>query len=317
MKIKAYIPSAGEYDIVWEKYRAFVVADVSENAKANGAWSSPQHWVNEKAGYYSLRTPRAGSSSQVLCASHEGLRDWYYTHGGGCDMGLRVAFNLIYNPESSLVKGCEMVTRECKICCTKEKPENRDDKNLITIKSTAPVFEFDGKKCLWLNKEACEAGETAIMQCWTLDIVDSAKYFGVGNIDFGEATELIEQCQSQFSEEALEQMVTVEMSKKDDYEKASISFEDLPTYLFEEKNADKLEIIKDEKIKELEASFDGTRASVKEAKEIIKSINEKIDREHRKINKGKEKSEKEALQNRADFNKTLNRLRKNGSSKGD
>jgi len=85
--------------------------------------------------------------------------------------------------------------------------------------------KFGGKECIWLNKEKCESGKDKTMKLWTLELIDLAMPFdrkGKHN-DWGKATELREQCESELiagcTKEELDMLVTVKMSSVDGYEK--------------------------------------------------------------------------------------------------
>jgi len=59
--LNAYIPSAGEYDQYFKKFRAFMSAKRSKKAEKNGAWENSDYGK----GYYFLRTAFVGSSTNV------------------------------------------------------------------------------------------------------------------------------------------------------------------------------------------------------------------------------------------------------------
>ena len=56
--MNAYIPSAGEYDQYFKKFRAFMSANLSEKARKNVAFENSDY----KKGYYFTRTAFPGSS---------------------------------------------------------------------------------------------------------------------------------------------------------------------------------------------------------------------------------------------------------------
>ncbi len=214
LREKVYIPSASEYDAARRKYLAFMGAKLSEKARNDGAGESDDYI----AGYFFLRSPFLGSTDRVYCGHDDAARDWYYASASNA--GLRVAFNLIYNPECDLVRGCRMETRKALVW----NPENGKDE---TVESTAPIVKFGKYDCIWLNKEECESaytkGETAVMQLWTLDLVAKAEPFAENDDhnDYAKAKKLRAQCESLFTEEELAEMVEVEMSSEDGYEKAT------------------------------------------------------------------------------------------------
>ena len=63
--MNAYIPSAGEYDQYFKKFRAFMNANLSEKARKNGAFESEKY----KKGCYFLRTAFVCSSCEVVLAT--------------------------------------------------------------------------------------------------------------------------------------------------------------------------------------------------------------------------------------------------------
>lgn len=222
--LKAYIPSASEYDNVWSKFRAYMGAKLSKKAKNNGTWENDTF----KTGYFFLRSALVGSSNGVYYGNAGGTRASGYSGSNGA--GLRVAFNLIYNPECNLVKGCKQEKRTAVVY------ENGDggpvyDGNGKTkeITSNGDIITLaNGTKCLWLNREECERGEAKTMQFWTLNLVDCAVPFDEnGNHnDWSKATKLQNQCENwlkeNLSEEEKKMVVPVEMSDKNGYEKATI-----------------------------------------------------------------------------------------------
>ena len=138
-----------------------------------------------------------------------------------CDtyIGLRVSFQLIYNPENSIAKSCKTKTQTSSVW----------DGYEHKVTDEAPIVMFGGKECIWLNKEECGSGKDKTMKLWTLELVDCAKPFykngkETSHNDFGKAKELLEQCESALVEgctkEELDMLVTVKMSKEDGYEKA-------------------------------------------------------------------------------------------------
>lgn len=217
--LDAYIPSAGEYDKHWDKFRAFIGAKLSAKAKKQGAYENDTY----KNGWYFLRTPLAGSFNGVSYGIPDGTRVWNYTRI--IDAGLRVAFQLIYNPECNLVKGCKTMTQTSKVWDDVKGKVYSGNGKEIKVTSEAPIIEFGGKKCIWLNKDECEKGIDKTMKCWTLELIERAVPFDKdGNHnDFGKAKELIVQCESALKEgcskEELDMLVKVRMRKEDNYVK--------------------------------------------------------------------------------------------------
>ena len=214
LREKVYIPSKSEYDAARRKYLAFMGAKLSEKARNDGAYESDDY----KAGYFFLRSSFLGYLDRVYYGNSSATRFWYFTHDPLA--GLRVAFNLIYNPECDLVRGCRMETRKARVWNSRK----RQDK---TVESTAPIIKFGKYDCIWLNKEECEAayakGEKVAMQLWTLDLVAKAEPFAENNDhnDYAKAEKLRAQCKKMFTKKELDQMVEVEMSSEDGYEKAT------------------------------------------------------------------------------------------------
>ncbi len=223
LRLKAYIPSATEYAMAWEKYQAFMGAELSEEARKNGAYEGNTALPLTTKGIFFLRS-QAGTPTGFCYGLELGIRLGFGKYN---DMaGLRIAFNLIYNSESNLVKDCTDEYR-LSLVSSHGSCDFRVNSSVDDTESTAPIITLtNGTKCLWLNKDECESGRDKTMQLWTLDIVDRANTFNNGkNSDWGSAVELHDQCakwiEKNLSEEEKKMIVPVEMSSKDGYEKAA------------------------------------------------------------------------------------------------
>ncbi len=290
--LNAYIPSAGEYDIYFNKFIAFMGAKLSEKAKKNGTYSDDTY----DAGNYFLRTALAWSSDKVFYGCYNGARDWSFSDRKGA--GLRVAFQLIYNPENSLVKGCQTKT-QTSLVYDNGKPEYTGNGERKEVTSKAPIVMFGGKECIWLNKEECESGKDKTMKLWTLELVDCAKPYYIDgkeepNNDFGKAKALLEQCESALVEgctkEELDMLVTVKMSKEDNYEKVEPILEKAKAN--EEKTVEGLfeallnnEIDEETLRKGLKEISKTEREKEGASKETAKALETKIAREAKQFNK--------------------------------
>ncbi len=213
------LPSEADYQEIIKKFPAFVSASLSEKAKKDGAHENSDY----KAGYYFTRTALPGSSGRVECVNIGG--DLYCYNRYNTDAGLRVALQIIYNPECNLVKGCKEVSRTAEIW---------DKKKGATVKTTskAPVVIFGNKPYIVLNLEECvkkyKKGNTAIMRLVSLELIARAKLFDRDEKtnDYGSkaAKELRQQCEDEALEFATEEekkmLVKVSLSEKDGYEKA-------------------------------------------------------------------------------------------------
>ena len=62
LKLDAYIPSKGEYEKYFDKFRAFMSADLSEKADEQGAYHDE---VYEGKGWYPLRSALSGSADRL------------------------------------------------------------------------------------------------------------------------------------------------------------------------------------------------------------------------------------------------------------
>ncbi len=205
-----------EYEKYFDEFRAFMSADVSNRARNNGTFVSRYF---EGKGTYFLRSAVKDFPTLVECGSHIG---GLFSHD--CDTssnGLRIAFNLIYNPNSDIVKNCKTIYQETEVVDCEENHQT-------WVSSYAPIVKFGGHKCIWLNKEDCEKGVAQTMDLWTLKLVDRAVPFNKnkdGINDFALAEDLIEQCYSVLTKdctpEELDMIVPVDMSSKDGYEKAT------------------------------------------------------------------------------------------------
>ncbi len=211
-----YVPSTSEYDKYFEKFRAFMSADVSAKAKEQGAWVSDNY---KGKGYFPMRSPLPGSSYGVSYGDTDGTLAWIF--GTHLHAGLRVALNLIYNPDSSLVKGCKYL-KQTSLVCDEETDED------IKVTSTAPIITVDGTQFIWLNKEDCEVGTAKTMELWSLELVERAEAFDVAgdHNDYAKSEKLRAQCNrfvwdlAQKNAEFKELLVPVKISSEDDYQTA-------------------------------------------------------------------------------------------------
>ncbi len=213
----AYVPSASEYDKYFKKFRAFMPADVSAVANKQGAWVSDNY---KGKGYFPMRSPLPGSSNGVCYGIDYGFRvcGGFSKHD---DAGLRVALNLIYDPQCNLVKGCKTLTQTSLVY----DKQTGDD---IKVTSTAPIITVDGTKFIWLNKEECENGTAKTMELWSLELVERAEAFDEAgdHNDYAKSEKLRAQCNrfvedlAQKDAEFKELLVPVKMSSEDDYETA-------------------------------------------------------------------------------------------------
>ena len=230
LKLDAYIPSKGEYKKYFTKFRAFMSADVSENAKEEKAFCSSEF---KGKGWYRLRSPVSSSADSIYCGDECGCLN--YESYDDLFAGLRVAFKIIYNPNSSLVKGCRIEKRTTLVY-------KKAKKNTINVTSSAPIVRFGGKDCIWLNKEDCESGKSKVMELWTLDLIeramsfDDTEPFGLHEEtnDFAKAKKLIKQCDRVLKEnctkEEIDMIVPVQMSSEDNYEKTTPIYENEDDY---------------------------------------------------------------------------------------
>lgn len=168
-----------------------------------------------------MRTALARSSSRVYYGHDDGTRGW--SDSRIANAGLRVAFQLIYNPESKLVKGCEEMEQESLVFEDENGPEYSGDGQQKKIKGKAPIVVFGGKKCIWLNKEECESGKDKTMKLWTLELIAKAEPIsekGTHN-RFAKARKLVNQCTDELldgaNNEEKAMLIKVHMSGKDDY----------------------------------------------------------------------------------------------------
>ena len=139
LKLDAYIPSKGEYEKYFNKFRAFMSADVSEKAKEQGAYCDENY--NGKGCLYPLRSALA--ITKVYYGYSAGRLTWDCSY----DMraGLRVAFKVIYNPDSSLVKGCRTEKRTTLVHDVYDEKEKKN----IDVTSSAPIVKFWGGKIVY------------------------------------------------------------------------------------------------------------------------------------------------------------------------
>lgn len=213
--VEVYLPSTLEYHKYSKKFMAFIVAEISKKAKRQGAFGNKDYNNN---GYYFFRSAHTGTSHStinVAYGSSTGTYEWY-----DCDnsrAGIRPMFQLIYNPESRVVKSFREIYKTTSIW------DSRGMKKEITGK--APIVIFGGKEYVWLNKEECENGIETAMVCWSLELPERAVPFDKSRThnDFAKAKELRVQAERIVKEnctkEELLMLVAVRMTKTDNYEK--------------------------------------------------------------------------------------------------
>lgn len=213
INLKAYIPSANEFDELKEKFPAFASANVSEKAKMQGTVFSD---VYKNKGCYLLRSAYSGSSIGIDIGHMNGTRKWDYVNS--IVSGLRLSLSLKYNANSSVVKSLKNVERTTEVWA-----KERD----VEVKSVAPVVNYGGIDYIWTNKEECEAGKSNIMNLTSLDLVERAMSFDfdMKNNDFAKAKDIHMQCEVVAFENATEEekamAVEVEMSSENNYQNFS------------------------------------------------------------------------------------------------
>ena len=323
------LPSEADWEEIMTKFPAFASASLSAKAKKDLAFENSDY----KAGYYFTRTALPGSSDGVKYVGTDGDLRW--TRSYNYDTGLRVALQIIYNPECNLVKGCKKVSRTAEIW---------DKKKGDTVKTTskAPVVTFGKKEYIWLNKDECENGTEKSMRLVSLELIAGAKPFDKdGNTnDYGsDATkELRQQCQDEAFEFATEEektmLVKVRLSKEDGYEKAEPILEkdeleefkqnpekflSLPTSAFRnEAQIDKYLGAIADGLKDVCSNKGSTEELEKYTTDLTKMLSDKIAKEKENIQKEdaeaeKQKQEKQKRDNIV--NETANKIRNLGRNK--
>ena len=214
LKLYGYIPSVSEYNKYYPRFRAFMSADVRVESKISCVDEMNLENNDYLKGYFPLRTPR--STYEIYCGFPDGRLDFHFESMP--IYGLRLAFNLIYNPKSKIVKKVSFEERTTEVYSRQE--------GEIKITGKAPIIIFGGRKCIWLNKEECENGQSKVMECWSLDIIEKARHFSNKQpSNYGNADKLHKQCDEVLkrscSEEELAMIVPVEMSEEDNYETAT------------------------------------------------------------------------------------------------
>ncbi len=221
--LNAYIPSISEFDEVWKNFPAFVNAELSEKVKKENVWEFDEY----NKGSFFLRNSFNGKDCKVAFGLFNGTRNYSYSDHNHA--GLRVAFNLLYNPKSYLIKRCKTERRKSLIY------ENKDASPVYNlggqnkkVTSRAPIIPLEnGTKCIWLNKEECDKEVSEVMKLWTLDLVEKATPFSkyLNFKDFGQAKNLHEQCEAWLENNLScvekSMVVQVEMSDQDNYDKAT------------------------------------------------------------------------------------------------
>ncbi len=309
LRLKAYPVSQRQQMKLANKFRAFASADLSERAEKEGARKSEHYGT----GHYPTRSAH-GTSFICYVAAYGALID---VRSNSSDSGVRVALQIIYNPNNSIVKSCHSVKRTAEIQITNFKVEK--------VTNVAPVVTFGKKEYIWLNKEECEAGTASTMELVSLVLVAKSVPFDKNNgtTDFALATEMHEQylqlATEDCTKEELEMLVNVRMSEKDNYNSATPiirtkeqqmweekirenanEFLNLPTELFESEEyvCECLDIAKDVIKQETMGLKTISDEYVQNVEEQLKSFSEKIENE-KNVLKEKEVAQEKTNQNKA------------------
>lgn len=213
--LDAFIPSKEEYQKYKYKFPAFMKPKLSKNKN----WFNVDPQNKQINGWFILRSSSKKSHELLICSGDE-IREFNYTNHSRYTVGLRIAFKLKYNPNSSIFKSIQYKSSSIYIY---EEKTNKEKK----IINTAPILTFGKHECIWLNKEECENELNDIMDLWTLDLVDNVFYydFEEQHIDsFEKAKDLIQACNNilkqNCSQEELDMLLKVKLNKKDDFEHA-------------------------------------------------------------------------------------------------
>ena len=173
-------------------------AKLSSKAKSNGA-----HEYENGNGYYPIASAR--SRDKRLMNAYAGKGFLAFQKSDTREAGLRVAFQIIYDSQSDIVKSSHEKTQTL-----------NDGEKEIT--STATICKFGGKDCIWLNEEECRNGTEKTMKFWTLELIDKAEPIDENwrHADYGRANKLHDQCYNALTEncteEELKMLVEVETS---------------------------------------------------------------------------------------------------------
>ncbi len=203
--LKAYIPGEEEYQECFKKFPAFMSAKLSERAKKEETFAYGNN------GYFPMRTS-SHEPNRIICVNYNGSRIPQIAKMPNA--GLRVAMQVMYTPESSIVKSTKNLKRVSTLYGDQE------------VTNEAPIVTFGKNEYIWFNKEECEAGKDATMKLCSLNLLAKAvpfeKDMEKGDYaDFARATELQEQAlqvaTENCTEEELEMIVPVKMSDKDEY----------------------------------------------------------------------------------------------------
>ena len=206
--LNAHLPSINDLRICNKKFEAFTSASASQTALEQGLT------VNERtnnASYFLSNSTTLEPGMAIIC-NHDSLTLFASTHSN--DNGLRVAMQLIYDPDSTIVKSCVEVEKTTKI------RDSYSSSQYKTVTSKAPVITFGKKQYIWLNKEECENNSERTMRCISLELVEKAVPFSEkSNNDFVKAHKIHSQCERVVTEdctlEELEMLVSVKMNNKD------------------------------------------------------------------------------------------------------
>lgn len=214
LKLDAYIPSLSEYKKYKEKYPAFMSADLSKFAKKQ--FTSKGDYKGKCT--FPLRSIRSNDTKRFWFGSANGNLTTNYSYTKST--GLRVAFNIKYDPGDTIVKKCKLQKRTTNVL-----DYNTEDNKKVT--SVAPIVKFGKLDCIWLNKEDCESGKANYMELWTFDVLERALPFSKFNEEpnFGKAKNLLFQCEIALkmncSKKELDMIIPTEFNSEDNYEKAT------------------------------------------------------------------------------------------------
>lgn len=219
---KALILSANEHTkYIYERIPSYSAPVPSQRAIDNGAWTSSDKDFKGKSWAFtrtSADPKNASSSCRVGCVYRGGRVSW--VDSNFCDGCLLEACYVKYEPQSNFVNSCHPVSRTATIW-------NREKKEYEEMTSEADVVTEEGKDLIWLNKKECEEKSTNLMLLYLPEAPNKSVPFDREgeHSNYGLAEEFRQQCEDELEryipESLKSQVVTVEFSSEDGYEKAT------------------------------------------------------------------------------------------------
>ena len=250
--VRSILMNRDLFKVLHDNFPAYQGVIPTEAAKAvrktiptsAGEWVEGSIYINDEEGFiygwaqmrgHNPNNPKEMpfNSARTLVGYHDPNKphdDVQYAYDGV----VRPAIRLVYDKTSRTVKDMNL---EKRTSLTRINPDNSIDLDYsiedgiyprIEVTSEAPIVMFGGKTYIWLNKEACERGESKIMHLLSAYGHDMALPFDSDlnrqSTDLADALPLLEQYDNvaygACTDEELRLFIPSILSSKDDYERA-------------------------------------------------------------------------------------------------